>query len=149
MADAYRANKADTIREAEALHQALAEGRPSLVEEGLVNEAMLKESLDTLRGQFDPVNGGVSGQQKFPHAGTMEWVRARYHRTREEGLHKIFTRTLPAMANGGVDDHVRGGFHRHATDPQWILRHFQRKLYDNAGLLANHVHAWQRLRDAR
>src|SRR6058998_2204457 len=54
MADAYRANKADTVREAEALHQALAEGRVSLVEEGAVNEAMLKESLDSLRGQFDP-----------------------------------------------------------------------------------------------
>jgi uncharacterized protein YyaL (SSP411 family) len=149
MADAYRANKADTLREAEALHQALAEGRVSLVEEGLVNEAMLKESLDALRGQFDPVNGGISGQQKFPHAGTMEWVMARYHRTREEGLHKIFTRTLTAMANGGVYDQVGGGFHRYATDPQWIVPHFEKMLYDNAGLLGNYVHAWQLTRDPR
>src|SRR3989454_5169478 len=94
MADAYRTNKADTLREAEALHQTLAEGRVSLVEEGAVNEAMLKESLDSLRGQFDPVNGGISGQQKFPHPGTMEWVMARFHRTKDEGLQKIFTRTL-------------------------------------------------------
>ena len=77
MADAYRTNKADTLKEAEALHRALAEGRVSLVEEGAVNEAMLKESLDSLRGQFDPVNGGIAGQQKFPHPGTMEWVMAR------------------------------------------------------------------------
>ncbi len=147
MADAYRTNKADTLREAEALHQALAEGRVSPVEEGLVNEAMLKESLDTLRGQFDPVNGGISGQQKFPHAGTMEWVMARYHRTRDEGLQKIFTRTLTAMANGGVYDQVGGGFHRYATDPRWIVPHFEKMLYDNAGLLANYVHAWQLTRD--
>src|SRR5438093_1235709 len=121
MADAYRANKADTLREAEALHQALAEGRASLVEEGLVNEAMLKESLDALRGQFDPVNGGVSGQQKFPHAGTMEWVMARYHRTREEGLRKIFTRTLTAMATGGVYDQVGDRREKHHNPKKNVL----------------------------
>ena len=147
MANAYRTNKADTVREAEALHQALAEGRVSLVEEGAVNEAMLKESLDSLRGQFDPVNGGISGQQKFPHPGTMEWVMARFHRTKEEGLQKIFTRTLTSMARGGVYDQVGGGFHRYSTDPRWIVPHFEKMLYDNAGLLANYVHAWQLTRD--
>src|SRR3989442_14217897 len=111
MADAYRANKADTLREADALHQALAEGRPSLVEEGLVNGARLKESLNNLRGQFDPVNGGVSGQQKFPHAGTMECVMARYYRTRAEGLHMIFTRTLTAIATCGDYDQVGSRLH--------------------------------------
>src|SRR2546427_6289866 len=147
MADAYRTNKADTLKEAEALHRALAEGRVSLVEEGAVNEAMLKESLDALRGQFDPVNGGISGPQKFPHAGTMEWVMARYHRTREEGLQKIFARTLSSMAKGGVYDQIGGGFHRYSTDPRWIVPHFEKMLYDNAGLLANYVHAWQLTRD--
>src|SRR2546427_269931 len=147
MADAYRTNKADTLKEAEALHRALAEGRVSLVEEGAVNEAMLKESLDSLRGQFDPVNGGIAGQQKFPHPGTMEWVMARYHRTREEGLQKIFARTLSSMAKGGVYDQIGGGFHRYSTDPRWIVPHFEKMLYDNAGLLANYVHAWQLTRD--
>ena len=147
MAEAYRTNKADTVREAESLHRALAERRGALVEEGVVNDAMLKESLDALRGQFDPVNGGISGQQKFPHAGTMEWVMARYHRTREPGLATIFTRTLGSMARGGVYDQVGGGFHRYATDPRWIVPHFEKMLYDNAGLLANYVHAWQLTND--
>src|SRR6266571_895787 len=101
MADAYRTNKADTLKEAEALHRALA------------------------------------GQQKFPHPGTMEWVMARYHRTREEGLQKIFARTLSSMAKGGVYDQIGGGFHRYSTDPRWIVPHFEKMLYDNAGLLAN------------
>jgi len=143
MSESYRTNKADAVREAESLHQALAEGRVSLADEGVVNEAMLKESLDSLRGQFDPVNGGITGQQKFPHAGTMEWVMARYRRTREEGLKTIFTRTLTAMARGGVYDQIGGGFHRYSTDPQWIVPHFEKMLYDNAGLLGNYVHAWQ------
>jgi len=147
MSESYRKNRADTVREAEALHQALAEGRTSLADDGVANEAMLKESVDSLRGQFDPVNGGISGQQKFPHAGTMEWVMARYRRTREEGLRTIVTRTLTSMAQGGVYDQVGGGFHRYSTDPRWIVPHFEKMLYDNAGLLANYVHAWQLTKD--
>src|SRR2546427_1407942 len=147
MAEYYRTNRADTLREADALHQALAEGRKPLVEEGFANEAMLKESVDSLRGQFDPVNGGISGQQKFPHPGTMEWVMARYRRTREEGLRTIVTRTLTSMGRGGVYDHVGRGFHRYSTDPRWIVPHFEKMLYDNAGLLANYVHAWQLTKD--
>src|SRR5438034_454288 len=147
MADYYRTNRADTLREADALHQALAEGRKPLVEEGVANEAMLKDSVDSLRGQFDPVNGGISGQQKFPHPGTMEWVMARYRRTREEGLRTIVTRTLTSMARGGVYDQIGGGFHRYSTDPRWIVPHFEKMLYDNAGLLANYVHAWQLTKD--
>ena len=147
ISDHYRENKADALREAEALHQALAAARATLVDQGAVNEAMLKESLDALKGQSDPVNGGISGPQKFPHPGTIEWVMARYHRTREPGLKSIFDRTLTAMAKGGVYDQVGGGFHRYATDPQWIVPHFEKMLYDNAGLLQNHVHAWQLLGD--
>ena len=147
MSESYRTNRVDTVREAEALHQALAEGRTSLADDGVANEAMLKESVDSLRGQFDPVNGGISGQQKFPHAGTMEWVMARYRRTREDGLRTIVTRTLTSMAQGGVYDQVGGGFHRYSTDPRWIVPHFEKMLYDNAGLLANYVHAWQLTKD--
>ena len=147
MAEYYRTNRADTVREAEALHQALVEGRGSLPEEGIANEAMLTAGVDSLRGQFDPVNGGISGQQKFPHPGTMEWVMARYRRTRDEGLRTIFTRTLASMARGGVYDQVGGGFHRYSTDPRWIVPHFEKMLYDNAGLLANYVHAWQLTKD--
>lgn len=147
MAEHYRTNRADTLREAEALHQALAEGRSSLIESGIVNEAMLKDGVDTLRSQFDPVNGGIAGQQKFPHPGTMEWVMARYRRTREDGLRTVFARTLTSMALGGVYDQLGGGFHRYATDRRWIVPHFEKMLYDNAGLLANYVHAWQLTKD--
>src|SRR3989475_2775880 len=72
---------------------------------------------------------------------------ALFLRPMEEGLRKIFTRTLTAMAQGGVYDQVGGGFHRYSTDPRWIVPHFEKMLYDNAGLLANYVHAWQLTRD--
>jgi uncharacterized protein YyaL (SSP411 family) len=51
------------------------------------------------------------------------------------------------MARGGVYDQVGGGFHRYSTDPRWIVPHFEKMLYDNAGLLRNYVHAWMLTKD--
>jgi len=147
VAQHYRDSKAEALRDAEALHQALAENRGLLDVEGIVNEAMLKEAVAALRAQSDPVNGGFGTAPKFPHAGTMEFIMARYHRTREEGLRNILVRTLTGMARGGVYDQIGGGFHRYSTDAQWIVPHFEKMLYDNAGLLLNYVHAWQLTHD--
>ncbi len=139
----YRENKGDAMRDAESLHQALAERRDTVLDAARVNDAYLREGLDALRGEADPVNGGFGGAPKFPHAGTMEFLLATVHRTGASGLRDIALRTLTAMAQGGVYDQIGGGFHRYSTDGQWIVPHFEKMLYDNAGLLANYVHAWQ------
>ncbi len=139
----YKENKGEAMRDAESLHQALAERRTSVTDAAAVNDAFLKEGLDALRGEADPVNGGFGSAPKFPHAGAMEFLLATIHRTGATGLREIALRTLTAMAQGGVYDQVGGGFHRYSTDGQWIVPHFEKMLYDNAGLLANYAHAWQ------
>ncbi len=139
----YQENKGEAMRDAESLHQSLAERRTTVMDEAAVNDAFLKEGLDALRGEADPVNGGFGSAPKFPHAGTMEFLLATVHRTGASGLRDIALRTLTAMARGGVYDQIGGGFHRYSTDGQWIVPHFEKMLYDNAGLLANYVHAWQ------
>src|SRR5262245_12747559 len=53
------------------------------------------------------------------------------------------TRTLTAMAAGGIHDQVGGGFHRYATDPQWRVPHFEKMLYDNALLAIAYLEAYQ------
>jgi len=90
VADHYRKSKAEAIRDAEALHQSLAEERGVLAAQGTMNEASLKAAFDALRGAFDPVNGGFGSAPKFPHAGTVEFLMARYHRTREDGYRNVF-----------------------------------------------------------
>src|SRR3990170_3378634 len=143
VADHFRTNKQEALRDAEALHQSLAMERTVLPQQGTMNEAALKGAYDTLRGVFDPVNGGFGTAPKFPHPGAMEFLMARYHRTREDGQRNIVVRTLRGMAQGGVYDQVGGGFHRYSTDARWIVPHFEKMLYDNAGLLANYVHGYR------
>ena len=53
------------------------------------------------------------------------------------------TFTLQRMADGGIYDHLGGGFYRYSTDNQWMIPHFEKMLYDNGPLLALYAHAWQ------
>ncbi|HEY4705256.1 MAG TPA: DUF255 domain-containing protein, partial [Thermoplasmata archaeon] len=147
VSDHYRKERADAINTAESLHQALAERRGLHVHAGEATEALLKGLVDGLKGQFDPVNGGFGSAPKFPHPGTMEFLLARYHRTKEGGLRNVIVRTLTGMARGGVYDQVGGGFHRYSTDAMWIVPHFEKMAYDNAALLSNYAKAWALFRD--
>ena len=51
--------------------------------------------------------------------------------------------TLDAMAAGGIHDHLGGGFSRYSTDAEWLVPHFEKMLYDQAGLLRAFLHGWQ------
>jgi len=55
--------------------------------------------------------------------------------------------TLDAMASGGIYDHLGGGFARYATDRRWLVPHFEKMLYDQAGLLRAYLHGWQLYRE--
>ena len=59
------------------------------------------------------------------------------------------TRTLDAMADGGIYDHLGGGFARYATDATWHVPHFEKMLYDNAQLARVYSHAFQVTGDDR
>ena len=47
----------------------------------------------------------------------------------------MVTHTLTKMANGGIYDHLGGGFHRYSVDAKWLVPHFEKMLYDNAQLV--------------
>lgn len=55
--------------------------------------------------------------------------------------------TLTGMATGGIRDWVGGGFHRYSTDPEWLVPHFEKMLYDQAQLLGTYVDAFKITRD--
>jgi len=50
--------------------------------------------------------------------------------------------TLEHMGRGGVYDQIGGGFHRYSVDERWVVPHFEKMSYDNAGLLGNYLRAY-------
>ncbi|MEZ4235327.1 MAG: DUF255 domain-containing protein [Myxococcota bacterium] len=91
----------------------------------------------------DPIDGGFGGAPKFPPHGTLAALLAQARRTGDEGVLGMVTRTLDAMARGGMYDLVGGGFCRYSVDGQWRIPHFEKMLYDTAQLVPIYVDAWK------
>ena len=109
----------------------------------VADDTPLREAASFYQDQFDEEYGGIRGTQKFPAGLSMRFLLRHYRRTGEPETLDMVTRTLEHMAAGGVHDHVGGGFHRYATDPRWLIPHFEKMLYDNALLVLAYLEAYQ------
>ncbi len=84
---------------------------------------------------FDPVNGGFRGAPKFPQCPMLEMLWRAGARRRENRFFEIVELTLERMCDGGIYDHLGGGFSRYSVDEKWLVPHFEKMLYDNAQLI--------------
>jgi hypothetical protein len=87
--------------------------------------------------------GGFGNAPKFPHPSALDLLLEAYLGTHQTGLLSVVTNTLEHMGRGGVYDQLGGGFHRYAVDERWIVPHFEKMAYDNAGLLLNYLRAYR------
>ncbi len=96
-----------------------------------------------LQNNFDATYGGFGAAPKFPQSTQISFLLREYHRTGNQKALAMATKTLDAMALGGIFDHLGGGFHRYSTDEQWLIPHFEKMLYDNALLAWTYLEAYQ------
>ena len=116
---------------------------PGAGRDGLPTAQSLHATADYYRSGFDATHGGLGGQQKFPSSLSVRMLLRHHRRTGDVESLTMATRTLEAMAAGGIRDQVGGGFHRYSTDPQWLVPHFEQMLYDNALLVPAYLEAYQ------
>jgi uncharacterized protein YyaL (SSP411 family) len=86
-------------------------------------------------GIIDPVHGGMQGAPKFPNASLFELLWRAGLRTGEARYFALVEITLDHICEGGIYDHLGGGFSRYSVDERWLVPHFEKMLYDNAQLL--------------
>jgi len=111
--------------------------------------ATLEAATAAIEASFDPRTGGWGNAPKFPQPMTIEFLLRRHVASGDDRPLAIARRSLDAMADGGIRDQLGGGFHRYATDPVWLVPHFEQMLYDNAQLARVYVHAWALTGDSR
>ncbi len=104
----------------------------------------LAQARDTFAETCDRDYGGFGGAPKFPHPTTIERLLRHWRSTSgdsEPDLDSLYmvSLTLKRMSDGGIFDHVGGGFCRYAVDRYWQIPHFEKMLYDNGPLLANYA----------
>jgi len=95
----------------------------------------LDNAARQLGGFIDPVNGGTRGAPKFPQAALFECLWRAGLRTGEARYFAAVEITLDHICEGGIYDHLGGGFARYSVDERWLVPHFEKMLYDNAQLL--------------
>lgn len=92
---------------------------------------------------IDQVEGGLGQAPKFPQSPVLALLWRGYKRTGHASLRDGVLLTLDHMSQGGIYDHLGGGYARYATDNDWLIPHFEKMLYDNAQLIELLTWAWQ------
>ncbi|MGE5367389.1 MAG: thioredoxin domain-containing protein [Betaproteobacteria bacterium] len=100
-----------------------------------MGRAELDNAALQLNGLIDPVNGGTRGAPKFPQAALFECLWRAGLRTGDARYFAAVAITLDHICEGGIYDHLGGGFARYSVDERWLVPHFEKMLYDNAQLL--------------
>ena len=134
VAEAYRTGADAVVKNTAALRQHLA------VEfAAKTGDLPGPDALDLVAraylGAVDPDHGGLKGAPKFPNPTVFRFLWQDAFRTGDPAGHEALHLTLRRMSQGGIYDHLGGGFCRYSTDAIWLVPHFEKMLYDNAQLL--------------
>ena len=104
----------------------------------------LDRAANQIAGMIDPVHGGMRGAPKFPQPMMLEFLWRAGQRLSDRRYFGAVELSLARMCEGGIYDHLGGGFSRYSVDERWLTPHFEKMLYDNAQLLELLALAYQR-----
>ena len=147
--EAWEAGHEKVVESAEKITAQLQEAthRVNSGSGAAIDAALPARVVEALRNEFDTEWGGFGGAPKFPSPSNLEFLLA-YHASHpddplEPSALDLVTHTLRRMMDGGIYDHLGGGFHRYSVDARWLVPHFEKMLYDNAQLARLYLHAFQ------
>lgn len=108
----------------------------------------LRRAREALFQDYDPTHGGFgNGPAKFPREPALDLLLLDGDASLNPLALQVLTKSLDAMALGGIHDHLGGGFHRYSTERTWSIPHFEKMLYDNAQLLGIYARAYGKTRN--
>ncbi|MCK4866923.1 MAG: thioredoxin domain-containing protein [Alphaproteobacteria bacterium] len=102
---------------------------------GGIASGLLDQVAGRIVGEIDMKHGGMRGAPKFPQPSMLIQLWRAWGRLGEEKYRDAVTVTLNNVCQGGIYDHLGGGFSRYSVDERWLAPHFEKMLYDNAQLL--------------
>jgi uncharacterized protein YyaL (SSP411 family) len=112
-----------------------------------LSPALLDRVVQHFTDDMDKVNGGIGSAPKFPHCSIFELLWRGWKRSGDTAARDAVLLTLDRICQGGIYDHLGGGFARYSVDARWLVPHFEKMLYDNAQLLELLALVWQETRN--
>lgn len=105
--------------------------------------SLLDRTYAAIQASYEPRYGGFGDAPKFPRPAALNFLLRYYARSGSRDALDMVLFTLHRMADGGIHDHLGGGFHRYSVDERWHVPHFEKMLYDQGQLAATYLDAYQ------
>jgi uncharacterized protein YyaL (SSP411 family) len=113
----------------------------------VLKESTLLHAYNVLEAEYDAEHGGFGKAPKFPTPHHFLFLLAFAKRNNQDHAITMVSETLKKMRLSGTYDHVGYGYHRYATDQEWLLPHFEKMLYDQAFLMWANAEAYKTTED--
>lgn len=146
VATIHRDQHDDVINNATILTEALAR-RQDTGKSIVIDDALLSDLTSRMVRAVDVTHGGLSGAPKFPQWSFFSLLWRGAIRYGHEPAKTAVITTLRNICQGGIYDHIGGGFARYSVDERWLVPHFEKMLYDNALLLDLLTEVWRETHD--
>jgi uncharacterized protein YyaL (SSP411 family) len=104
---------------------------------------ILERAAKALEPHMDRQSGGLKGAPKFPQTTLIDLFHFAHLKTKNKINQYTVDLTLTSLCQGGIYDHVAGGFARYSTDDLWLVPHFEKMLYDNALIVKSLTERWR------
>jgi uncharacterized protein YyaL (SSP411 family) len=142
VSQAYRERPEDVEKSVTQILAALGRMSESRETTKDLSKSIIAQGAEKVAGAYDSDHGGLGQAPKFPNAGVYELFLRHYATSKNERFLQMVVHTLTRMAQGGIYDHLGGGFHRYSVDAKWLVPHFEKMLYDNAQLIRIYASAF-------
>ena len=142
LARAWRDSRDEVTRSTQQLMAGLGKLSRFDAKPDALHPDTVARGAERLLQHCDPDEGGIGDAPKFPNVPVFALLLRHHQATRRPELLQAVTRTLTAMARGGIHDQLGGGFHRYSVDAHWLVPHFEKMLYDNVQLAPLYLDAF-------
>ncbi|MBU3110313.1 thioredoxin domain-containing protein [Clostridium lacusfryxellense] len=120
------------------------DSKVNLVELGEeLGEDEIHNAFHSFKSVFDENYGGFGRSPKFPAPHNLQFLLRYWKNYNEPAALEIVEKTLEAMYEGGIFDHIGFGFSRYSTDQKWLVPHFEKMLYDNSLLASIYIETFE------
>ncbi len=135
MKAAWSSQSEDVLQESQRVSMAIARANTGAPSPEIPGTDVIVRSGRSVVSRLDREWGGFGRAPKFPRPANLRFLLRYGRRAGDEEAIRATHLTLQRMSEGGVHDHIGGGFHRYSVDKEWLVPHFEKMLYDNAQLV--------------
>lgn len=140
LAEVWASNKDQLLSQADSIVEHLNSVK---IQNASIETNVNQKAVEHWNSNFDKVWGGFGPAPKFPNTGAILHLLNDYHNNGSEESLTSAVKTLDSMYQGGIYDHIGGGFARYSVDEKWLVPHFEKMLYDNGQLMEAYLVGYQ------